>query len=89
MSLKKKEATKKKEDIKPELKSGLVQLKQNESFRAVKARFSAQRTVKRQTVKAIAKRVEQILVNCRRGKVNPWDDKYLALYEEEMNSRKK
>jgi len=79
----------KKEEVKPVVKSGLVQMKQEESLRAVKARMSAQRTVKRQTVKAIAKRVEQILVNCRRGKVNPWDDKYLALYEEEMNSRKK
>jgi hypothetical protein len=79
----------KKEEVKPVVKSGLVQMKQEESLRAVKARMSAQRTVKRQTVKAIAKRVEQILVNCRRGKVNPWDDKYLALYEEEINSRKK
>jgi len=78
----------KKEEVKPVVKSGLVQMKQEESLRAVKARMSAQRTVKRQTVKAIAKRVEQILVNCRRGKVNPWDDKYLALYEEEIKSKK-
>jgi hypothetical protein len=79
----------KKEEVKPVVKSGLVQMKQEESLRAVKARMSAQRTVKRQTVKAIAKRVEQILVNCRRGKVNPWDDKYLALYEAEIASKKK
>ena len=78
----------KKEEVKPVVKSGLVQMKQEESLRAVKARMSAQRTVKRQTVKAIVKRVEQILVNCRRGKVNPWDDKYLALYEEEIKSKK-
>jgi len=85
--------SKKKEDKKkinkPEVKSGLVQLKQAESLRAGKARMSALRTVKRQTVKAMSKRIERILVNCRRGKVNPWDDKYLALYEEEMNSKKK
>ena len=81
---------KKKEEIsKPVAKSGLVKIKQEESLRAVKARLSAQRTVKRQTVKAIAKRVEQILVNCRRGKSNEWDDKYLALYEEEVKSKKR
>jgi len=83
----KKKVDKKKVD-KPEVKNGLVELKKKESLRAVKAKLSAQRTVKRMTVKAIAKRVEQILVNCRRGKVNPWDDKYLALYEEEMKSKK-
>jgi hypothetical protein len=81
---------KKKEEVsKPVVKSGLVKIKQEESLRAVKARLSAQRTVKRQTVKAIAKRVEQILVNCRRGKSNEWDDKYLALYEAEIASKKK
>ena len=89
MSDKKSEAKKPEDSKKNEAKNALVQLKQKESLRAIKGRLSAKRTVKRQTVKAITKRVEQILVNCRRGKTNEWDDKYLDLYNAEMESRKK
>lgn len=73
----------------PEVKSGLVQLKQVEAVRAVKSRLSAKRTVMRSNVKAMSKRMDQILINCRRGKVNPWDAKYLELYEQEQESLKK